>query len=69
MLRLTVERVKRGWTKVELGRQARINPVDIGRIENGWVKAFPAWQSRLSETLGVPAEELFKEVSVRDIAS
>ncbi len=69
VLRLTVERMRRGWTKVELGRRARISPVDVGKVENGWIKPFPAWQSRLSEALGVPAEELFREVDLREITS
>lgn len=62
MLRLTVERVRRGWSKTELGFRAKIHPNVIGQLESGRLKPFDPWKRKLEKTLEVPAEELFKEV-------
>lgn len=38
MLELTSRREAAGWTRMELGRRARIHPARIGQIENGRVR-------------------------------
>jgi transcriptional regulator with XRE-family HTH domain len=59
MLRISLEREKRGWSKTRLGIRADVNPVSIGQIELGRVPAWPAWRKRISQALGVSVEELF----------
>jgi transcriptional regulator with XRE-family HTH domain len=38
MLELTCRREAAGWTRMELGRRARIHPARVGQIENGRVR-------------------------------
>ena len=59
MLRISVERERRGWSKTRLGIRADVNPVSIGQVELGRVPAWPAWRKRISQALGVPESELF----------
>ncbi|MGI6225758.1 MAG: helix-turn-helix domain-containing protein [Peptococcales bacterium] len=62
MLRIEYERRKRGWTQTALGYFAKVGPQDISRIERGWLKPYSGMAKRLSAVLGVPVEELTKEV-------
>jgi putative transcriptional regulator len=62
LLRLELERRKKGLTQRELGEKVGIGPAEISRMESGMSKPFPAHKVRLSEFFGIPGEELFKEV-------
>lgn len=62
MLRLRKERLKRGWSMVELARRAKISEATLSRLENSKTFPYPGWKKRLSRVLGVKQEELFKEV-------
>lgn len=62
MLRLTMERLRRGWTKTELSRRARIQLSDVSRIESGRMKPYQPQRQRLAQVLEVPADRLFEEV-------
>ncbi len=66
MLRLKIERLKRGWRQEDLGFYARMAAADISRIERGWMRPYPSWAARLAQVLGIKAEELFKEVETSD---
>jgi transcriptional regulator with XRE-family HTH domain len=61
MLKLSVERQRRGWSKTKLGIRAEINPVSIGLIEMGRTPVWPAWRKRLSYALNIPESELFDQ--------
>jgi transcriptional regulator with XRE-family HTH domain len=61
MLRISAERERKGWSKTKLGIRADINPVSVGQIELGRMPAWPAWRKKISQALGVPAEELFDQ--------
>lgn len=62
MLRLTQERIKRGWTKAQLAGKAGIHPTDLGKMENGTLRAYPGWKKKLARIFKMDAEELFAEV-------
>ena len=51
MKRITRERLARGWTKTELGRQARLHPARVGTIENGRVVPYEVELRRLAKAL------------------
>lgn len=66
MLRLRVERLKRGLTQARLAALAGLHPAELSRIENGKIYPYPGWRRRLAEALGWPVEQadgLFEEVS------
>jgi len=48
---LTRLRTERGWTRAELGRQARIGGARIGEAENGMVRLYPVELARLAVAL------------------
>ena len=62
MLRLTMERLKRGWTKTELAFESRIHPADIGKMESGKAFAYRPHREKLEAVFCIPADELFQEV-------
>jgi ribosome-binding protein aMBF1 (putative translation factor) len=52
MLKLTVERETRDWSRTELGRRARIHPARVGQAERGRVVPYPVELARLAKALG-----------------
>jgi transcriptional regulator with XRE-family HTH domain len=66
MLRLTLERKRRGWSQRQLAQRADIGEATISRLEAGKVYPYPGWKKRLSRVLRVPGDELFQEVSDDD---
>lgn len=54
-------RRKRGWTRAELGRRARVDPSWIAKIETGRALPYPGQARRLARALGVTAEVLFDQ--------
>jgi transcriptional regulator with XRE-family HTH domain len=51
----------KGITGVELARTLRVSEILVSRWKNGRMYVPPKHQSKLSEILEVPAEELFDE--------
>jgi len=49
---LTRERETRGWSKSELGRQARLHPARVGQGENGRAVLYDVELARLAAALG-----------------
>ena len=49
---LTHERKALGWSKSELGRQARLHPARVGQGENGRAVLYDVELARLAEALG-----------------
>ena len=62
MVKLKIERLRRGWTQQDLGYHARIAGTDISRIERGWMKPYPSQAARLAEVLGLDPRELLHEM-------
>jgi ribosome-binding protein aMBF1 (putative translation factor) len=54
-------RRKKGISQFELAKLANIQPTEISRIENGWLRPYPGWRKRLAKALGVKEKELFPE--------
>ncbi len=63
MKRLTQERLKKGWTKTELGMRAKLHPVDVGKLENGRTHCWQPWAQKLEAVFLMPIDELLKDVS------
>lgn len=61
-LRLTQERVRRGWTKADLARRARIDQGLLSKIELGRVMPYDVELARLARALRVPADGLMTKV-------
>ena len=53
MMRMTLLRESKGWSKSELSRQARMTPSDVGRIELGRTKPYPSQLAKIAAALGV----------------
>jgi transcriptional regulator with XRE-family HTH domain len=51
-------REAKGWTRVELGRRARIHPADVSKIENGRIVPYGPQVRRLARALKVAESEL-----------
>jgi transcriptional regulator with XRE-family HTH domain len=62
MIRLKVERLKRGWSQQVLGFHADVPIADISRIEGGWMRPYPGHAARLARALGLKPEELLEHV-------
>ena len=62
MLRLTVERKRRGLSQSQLSRLADIHPATLSRLEAGKIYAYAGWRHRLERVLGVQGDELFETV-------
>ncbi|MEH7548781.1 MULTISPECIES: helix-turn-helix domain-containing protein [Bacillaceae] len=62
MLRITFEREKIGMSKAELSRQAGLDQSLISKIESGRIKPYPSEIKKISQVLGLPAEQLLKDV-------
>lgn len=65
MLRLTVERMKRGVSQIRLAMLTGIHPANLSRIERRVVPAYRGWRLRIARALNWPvehADELFEEV-------
>jgi transcriptional regulator with XRE-family HTH domain len=60
LLRLTVERERRGLSQAQLARIVDIHPATISRLEAGKTYAYAGWRRRLERALGVPGDELFE---------
>lgn len=66
LLRLTLEREARGWSRAELSRRSQMSAGDVGKIESGRARAYDSQLRKLAEALGVPMErraELLRECS------
>ena len=61
MLRLTIERKRRGLSQAQLARLADIHPATLSRLEAGKLFAYSGWRRRLERALGVPGDELFEQ--------
>jgi len=69
LLRLTVERQRRGWTGLEMGRRSKNAPSDISRWEHGRAVPYDRQLRRIARALGwraADAHRLLEPVAVGD---
>ena len=64
MLRLTLERQRRGLSQAALARMTGIHPAAISQLEGGKTHPWPGWKNRLGRALDMPGDRLFEEVDV-----
>ena len=56
-MRLTHERLRRGWSQAELARRSGMNATTISLIESGRFRPYPAQVGKLARALGLPPEK------------
>jgi len=61
MLRIKAERLRRGWTQLQLAVLTRLQTTEISRIENGRFRPYPGQMLRLCNALELTPEELLEE--------
>jgi len=59
---LVTERKRRNLSQAQLGRLTGIDPSTMSKIESRKVFCYSGWRRRLSGVLGIPGEDLFREV-------
>jgi transcriptional regulator with XRE-family HTH domain len=69
MLRMKAERIRRGWSQLELAFRARIQPSEISRVERGLAVPYPAQAKRLARALRMRADQLTEPVDPQAVAS
>lgn len=60
MLRLVLERKRRGWSQMEVCLKTGIHPATLSRLERQQMAVYPGWKQRLAEAFGIPGDELFE---------
>lgn len=66
MLKLRQERLRRGWSLVEVCVRTRIESTNISKIERGLLPAYPGWRQRLADAFDMPEDVLFEKVTDDD---
>jgi len=69
MLRLSVERMARGWTRAELARRSQMQAGDVGKIESGRMHPYPKQLRKLGRALRIPAAEVESLLAESPLAS
>ncbi len=62
MLRMKMERKRKGRRQEDLAHFAKVSCADISRIESGRLRPYPGHAARLARALGVKPQELLEEV-------
>lgn len=63
MLRLKEERIKRGWTQLELAFKTKIHPPLISQLESGKIYPYPSYKRKLEKIFGIDGDKLFEEIN------
>lgn len=62
MLRLRLERQRRGWSQTRLTELTGISTSELSQIERGQRRAFPGWRRRIAAAFNLPEAYLFETV-------
>ncbi|MFN8626034.1 MAG: helix-turn-helix transcriptional regulator [Candidatus Binatia bacterium] len=57
MIRLTLERNRRQWSKARLAREAKLCESIVSKVERGYARPYPGELARLARALGVPPKD------------
>jgi len=60
--KLRSERVRRGWSLLEVARRTGITPGDVSMVERGLRPAFPGWRRRLARAFQMSEQALFGDL-------
>ena len=63
LLRITMERRRKGLSQSVVARMAEVHPSTLSSLEAGKLYPYPAWKRRLGQVLGVSGDELFEKVA------
>ena len=66
MLRIRVERRRRGWSQTVLAFHAGSSAPDISKIENGVLRPYPRQARALANALAIPVESLLDDIPETD---
>lgn len=66
MLAMRRERIRRGWSLMDLAMRCRIDPGALSRIERRKWPCCPGWRRRIAAAFNMPEEVLFEEVPADD---
>ena len=69
MIRMKVERLRRGWSQQDLGYHARVQATDISRIERGRLIPYDSQADRLAKALGITPAQLLEQQHFEALAS
>jgi len=63
MLRIRIERERRGLSRAQVARRADISPTSYGLVEDGRLRPYPVWEQRIAAAISWPGEpaSLFEE--------
>ena len=62
MLRMKLERLRRGWNQTKLAYLARTSGPEISRIETGRARPYPKQLKRLAKVLRLSPDVLMQEI-------
>ena len=68
MLRLRLERLRRGWNQTALAFYAEMSAPEVSRIETARMRPYPSQMEKLSRVLGLDPEVLLQEMGEADAA-
>lgn len=63
MLRLKFARQQRMMAQETLSLLTGIDQASLSRLENGKIYPYAGWAQKISEVMGIPANQLFEEVT------
>lgn len=67
MKKITLLREKRGWSKSELSRRARMTPADVGRIESGRLQPYESQLRKLALALEISEDQAHTLLTVVEV--
>ncbi|NOT26097.1 MAG: helix-turn-helix transcriptional regulator [Acidobacteria bacterium] len=60
MIRLKAERLRRGWTQIDLAYHSRVHPAEISRFETRIARPYPGQARRLAAVLCLEPSQLLE---------
>jgi transcriptional regulator with XRE-family HTH domain len=61
VVRMKAERLRRGWTQIDLAYHSRVHPAEISRFETGIARPYPGQARRLAAALCLEPSQLLED--------